>query len=90
MEEECFAPCEKVPWGTWRSPDSPRGEVQWVLGSPKGARRRPEWVKMRQFEFHKNHRFELELASGESPGDVPVPLGCSWATLGNFEVRPKF
>ena len=45
---------------------------------------------MRHFEFHKNERFELELASGESPGDVPVPLGCSWATLGNFEVGPKF
>ena len=33
--------------------------------------------------------FELELASGDPLGELPVPFGCSWAILGDFEVRPK-
>ena len=52
-------------------------------------RQRPKWLKVRHFKFHKNELFELELASGEPLGELPVPLGCSWTTLGDFEVRPK-
>ena len=34
LEGECFAPCEKVPWSSWRPLGGPRGEVQWASGSP--------------------------------------------------------
>ena len=34
LEEECFAPCEKVPSSTWSDLGGPRGEVQWGSGSP--------------------------------------------------------
>ena len=34
LEEECFAPCEKVPSSTWSYLGGPRGEVQWGSGSP--------------------------------------------------------
>ena len=56
-------------------------------------RRRQETTQMAQnetFRISQNELFELELASGEPLGELPVPLGCPWATLGDFEVRPKF